>query len=54
MIGMLQNGEADMIAADLTVTSKRMEVLDLTMPFMSVPLTVLLRKDIGHVNIKIL
>jgi len=45
MIGMAVNGQADMIAADLTMTTKRHEALEFTVPFMSAKVTVLLKKE---------
>merc|ERR1711963_1156387 len=45
MIGMAVNGEVDMIAADLTMTTKRHEALEFTVPFMSAQVTVLLKKE---------
>lgn len=48
MIGMATNGQVDMIAADLTMTTKRHEVLEFTVPFMSAQVTVLLKKEKRH------
>ena len=42
---MAVNNEIDMIAADLTITSKRHEVLEFSVPFMSAHLTILLKKE---------
>ena len=52
MIGMLVGNytnppTADMIASDLTITSERSEAIEFTMPFMSFPITVLLKKPTG-------
>ena len=41
MVGMILRGKGDLIAADLTTTFKRQEVLDFSRSFMSSPLTVL-------------
>ena len=41
MIGMVEKGKGDLIAADLTTTFARQEVLDFSRSFMSSPLTVL-------------
>ena len=48
MIGMAANGQVDMIAADLTMTTKRHEVLEFTVPFMAAQVTVLLKKEKRH------
>lgn len=45
MVGSVISGEADMVAADLTMTSKRAEVLHFTVPYMTAHLTVLLKKE---------
>ena len=52
MIGMLTGNAtnpptADVIASDLTITAQRSEAVEFTMPFMSVPITVLLKKPTG-------
>ena len=41
MIGMVEKGKGDLIAADLTTTIARQDVLDFSRSFMSSPLTVL-------------
>ena len=41
MVGMILRGKGDLIAADLTTSVKRQEVLDFSRSFMSSPLTVL-------------
>ena len=41
MVGMVVKGKGDLIAADLTTTFARQEVLDFSRSFMSSPLTVL-------------
>jgi len=43
LVGMLQRGEIDMIAADLTVTWTRMSVIDFSKPFLASSLTLLLK-----------
>jgi len=43
LVGMLHRGEIDMIAADLTVTWSRMEVIDFSKPFLASSLTLLLK-----------
>ena len=45
MIGMAVNGQVDMIAADLTITTQRHEALEFTVPFMAAQVTVLLKKE---------
>ena len=45
MIGMAVNGQVDMIAADLTITTERHEALEFTVPFMAAQVTVLLKKE---------
>lgn len=45
MIGMVEKGKGDLIAADLTTTFARQEVLDFSRSFMSSPLTVLTKRD---------
>lgn len=45
MIGMVMNGQADLVAADLTMTSERIEALQFTVPYMSAQVTVLLKKE---------
>lgn len=45
MIGMVARKEADLVAADLTMTSKRMEILDFSLPFLSTTVTVLMKSD---------
>ena len=42
---MAVNGQVDMIAADLTITTKRHEALEFTVPFMAAQVTVLLKKE---------
>ena len=41
MIGMIEKGKGDLIAADLTTTAARQDVLEFSRSFMSSPLTVL-------------
>jgi len=43
LVGMLINGDIDMIAADLTVTWSRMSVMDFSKPFLYSSLTLLLK-----------
>lgn len=43
LVGMLQRGEIDMIAADLTVTWSRMSAIDFSKPFLASTLTLLLK-----------
>ena len=45
MIGSVMSGQADIIAADLTMTSNRAEVLHFTVPYMTAHVTVLLKKE---------
>ena len=45
LVGMVVDNEIDMIAADLTITSQRHEVLEFSVPFLSAHLTVLLKKE---------
>ena len=45
MVGSVISGEADIVAADLTMTSKRADVLHFTVPFMTAHVTVLLKKE---------
>ena len=42
---MVLNREIDMIAADLTITSQRHEVLEFSVPFLSAYVTILLKKE---------
>ena len=44
MIGEALNGNVDIIAADLTITSERAKVLEFTVPFMSAYTTIVSRK----------
>ena len=44
MIGEALNGNVDIIAADLTITSERAKVLEFTVPFMSAYTTIISRK----------
>ena len=44
-MGMVINSEIDMIAADLTITSQRHEVVEFSVPFLSAHLTILLKKE---------
>lgn len=44
MIGELQNQKADMVVADITITSEREKVVDFTVPFMNLGITILHRK----------
>jgi len=43
MVGMVANKEADLVAADLTTTQRRMEVLDFSLPFLTSFVTILMR-----------
>ena len=45
MVGSVISGEADIVAADLTMTSKRADVLHFTVPYMTAHVTVLLKKE---------
>ena len=45
MVGMVVDSEIDMIAADLTITSQRHEILEFSVPFLSAHLTFLLKKE---------
>ncbi|GAU94508.1 hypothetical protein RvY_06270-2 [Ramazzottius varieornatus] len=45
MIGMLQRGEVDLIAADLTVSLQRQSVVEFTVPFYEDPMTILLPRS---------
>jgi ABC-type amino acid transport substrate-binding protein len=45
MVGTVMSGQADIVAADLTMTSKRAEVLHFTVPYMTAHVTVLLKKE---------
>ena len=47
LVGMLRRNEIDVIAADLTVTSSRLEVMDFSKPFMSSTITLLLKVKQG-------
>ena len=49
MIGEVISGEADMALADLTITSKREEAIDFTMPFMTTGISILGKKPL-HVE----
>ena len=44
-MGMVVDSEIDMIAADLTITSQRHEILEFSVPFLSAHLTLLLKKE---------
>lgn len=44
MIGEVMRGEADMAVADLTITSKREEAVDFTLPFMNTGISILFKK----------
>ena len=44
MIGEALNGNVDIIAADLTITAERAQVLEFTVPFMSAYTTIISRK----------
>jgi len=45
MVGMAMNGQVDIVAADLTMTSARAEALEFTVPFLSAKVTTLLKKE---------
>ena len=45
MMGMLQRGEVDLIAADLTVSLERQQAVDFTVPFYEDSVTILLPKS---------
>ena len=45
MVGSVVSGQADIVAADLTMTSKRAEVLHFTVPFLTAHVTVVLKKE---------
>ena len=45
MVGTVMSGQADIVAADLTMTSKRAEALHFTVPYMTAHVTVLLKKE---------
>lgn len=51
LVGMLLRNEIDLIAADLTITSSRLAVMDFSKPFMSSSITFLLR--VSQVQYKI-
>ncbi|RWS07679.1 uncharacterized protein B4U79_10386, partial [Dinothrombium tinctorium] len=44
MIGEVYRGEADLALADLTITSKRQEVVDFSFPFMETGVTLLIKR----------
>jgi len=48
LVGMLQRGEIDMIAADLTVSWSRMSIIDFSKPFLASSLTLLLKDPAEH------
>ena len=48
LVGMLLRNEIDVIAADLTLTSSRLAVMDFSKPFMSSSITLLLRVSQLH------
>jgi len=50
MIGEVMRGEADMAVADLTITSKREEAVDFTLPFMNTGISILFRKPTTKVT----
>jgi len=45
LIGMAMTGQVDIVAADLTMTSTRSNVLEFTVPYLSAQVTVLLKKE---------
>lgn len=45
MIGMVNSTEVDMVAADLTMTSLRMEAIDFSIPFLTTSVTVLMKNN---------
>lgn len=50
MIGELINGKADIAIADLTITSKREEAVDFTLPFMNTGISILFKKPTTKVT----
>jgi ABC-type amino acid transport substrate-binding protein len=50
MIGEVMRGEADMAVADLTITSKREEAVDFTLPFMNTGISILFKKPTTKVT----
>lgn len=50
MIGEVMRAEADMAVADLTITSKREEAVDFTLPFMNTGISVLFKKPTTKVT----
>ncbi|KAI1298750.1 Glutamate receptor ionotropic, kainate 2 [Halotydeus destructor] len=50
MIGEVMRGEADMAIADLTITSKREEAVDFTLPFMNTGISILFKKPTTKVT----
>ena len=50
MMGELMRGEADLAVADLTITSKREEVVDFTHPFMNTGISILFKKPTKKVT----
>jgi len=45
MMGMVVNKEADLVAADLTTTVKRMEDVDFSLPFLTTSVTILMKSS---------
>src|SRR5205807_1629972 len=50
MIGEVMRGEADMAVADLTITAKREEAVDFTLPFMNTGISILFKKPTTKVT----
>lgn len=50
MIGEIMRGEADLAVADLTITSKREEAVDFTLPFMNTGISILFKKPTAKVT----
>ena len=50
MIGEILRGEADLAVADLTITSKREEAVDFTLPFMNTGISILFKKPTAKVT----
>lgn len=50
MIGEVMRAEADMAVADLTITSKREEAVDFTLPFMNTGISILFKKPTTKVT----
>ena len=48
MIGELQSLEADLAVADMVITQERNKVIDFSMPFMNLGITILYKKPTKH------